>query len=201
MRVAQQVRRLLPGRGRQPAQGGRQEGPRDHGQGAGEVRGRLRGRRATARELGTMLFDIIEPFADYAFNKSHAYGYGLVATRRPGSRPTTRPSTWPPCSPASRTTRTRPRSTWPSAGPWASRSWSPTSTSRCPTSPPCRRRAADRRARAPSPSACSAIRNVGEGLVERIVAERDANGPLRRLLRLLPAGSTRWCSTSAPSSR
>ncbi|MGH9081707.1 MAG: DNA polymerase III subunit alpha [Acidimicrobiales bacterium] len=30
-------------------------------------------------KLGTQLFDIIEPFADYAFNKSHAYGYGLVA--------------------------------------------------------------------------------------------------------------------------
>ncbi len=30
-------------------------------------------------ELGTELFDIIEPFADYAFNKSHSYGYGLVA--------------------------------------------------------------------------------------------------------------------------
>ncbi|MCC5953710.1 MAG: DNA polymerase III subunit alpha [Acidimicrobiia bacterium] len=30
-------------------------------------------------ELGTKWFDIIEPFADYAFNKSHSYGYGLVA--------------------------------------------------------------------------------------------------------------------------
>ena len=30
-------------------------------------------------ELGTRLFDIIEPFADYAFNKSHAFGYGRVA--------------------------------------------------------------------------------------------------------------------------
>jgi DNA polymerase-3 subunit alpha len=29
--------------------------------------------------IGTELFNIIEPFADYAFNKSHAYGYGLVA--------------------------------------------------------------------------------------------------------------------------
>ena len=29
--------------------------------------------------LGTTLFDIIEPFADYAFNKSHAYGYGFIA--------------------------------------------------------------------------------------------------------------------------
>jgi DNA polymerase-3 subunit alpha len=31
------------------------------------------------RELGEQLFDIIEPFADYAFPKSHAYGYGLIA--------------------------------------------------------------------------------------------------------------------------
>jgi DNA polymerase III subunit alpha len=30
-------------------------------------------------ELGNKWFDIIEPFADYAFNKSHAYGYGYVA--------------------------------------------------------------------------------------------------------------------------
>ena len=29
-------------------------------------------------KLGQQLFDIIEPFADYAFNKSHAYGYALV---------------------------------------------------------------------------------------------------------------------------
>ena len=31
------------------------------------------------RQLGEAWFDIIEPFADYAFNKSHSYGYGLVA--------------------------------------------------------------------------------------------------------------------------
>jgi len=31
------------------------------------------------RPLGEKLFDVIEPFADYAFNKSHAYGYGLIA--------------------------------------------------------------------------------------------------------------------------
>jgi len=29
--------------------------------------------------LGTKLFDLIEPFADYAFNKSHAYAYGMIA--------------------------------------------------------------------------------------------------------------------------
>ena len=32
-------------------------------------------------QLGTGLFDIIEPFADYAFNKSHAFGYGLISTK------------------------------------------------------------------------------------------------------------------------
>src|SRR3954451_25355912 len=39
------------------------------------------GREATGYgpALGTHLFDIIEKFADYAFNKSHSYGYGLVA--------------------------------------------------------------------------------------------------------------------------
>jgi DNA polymerase-3 subunit alpha len=35
--------------------------------------------RGYGAELGTALFDIIEPFADYAFGRSHAYGYGLVA--------------------------------------------------------------------------------------------------------------------------
>ena len=29
-------------------------------------------------EMGPMLFDIIEKFADYAFNKSHTFGYGLI---------------------------------------------------------------------------------------------------------------------------
>ncbi len=36
-------------------------------------------RTGYGHEIGTQLFDIIEPFADYAFNKSHSYGYGLVA--------------------------------------------------------------------------------------------------------------------------
>ncbi len=30
------------------------------------------------RGIGKMLFDIIEPFADYGFNRSHAFGYGYV---------------------------------------------------------------------------------------------------------------------------
>ncbi|MCU1458949.1 MAG: polymerase alpha subunit [Actinomycetia bacterium] len=31
-----------------------------------------------SREFGETMFDIIEPFADYSFNKSHSVGYGLV---------------------------------------------------------------------------------------------------------------------------
>ena len=57
----------------------RQEDPRAHRQGAREVRRRRASAPATARASAPQLFDIIEPFADYAFNKSHAYGYGLVA--------------------------------------------------------------------------------------------------------------------------
>jgi DNA polymerase-3 subunit alpha len=91
-----EVRRLRPGRGRQPAQGLRQEDPGPHPGRAREVRRRLH-RQGYGEELGTALFDIIEPFADYAFNKSHSYGYGWSPTRRPGSRPTTRSSTWPAC--------------------------------------------------------------------------------------------------------
>jgi DNA polymerase III subunit alpha len=36
-------------------------------------------RSGFGEELGKKWFGIIEPFADYAFNKSHAYGYGYVA--------------------------------------------------------------------------------------------------------------------------
>jgi DNA polymerase-3 subunit alpha len=32
-----------------------------------------------SREFGEEMFDIIEPFADYSFNKSHSVGYGYVA--------------------------------------------------------------------------------------------------------------------------
>jgi DNA polymerase-3 subunit alpha len=36
-------------------------------------------RNGYGASLGNAIFDLIEPFADYAFNKSHALGYGLVA--------------------------------------------------------------------------------------------------------------------------
>jgi len=36
-------------------------------------------RNGYERKLGNDWFDIIEPFADYAFPKAHAFGYGLIA--------------------------------------------------------------------------------------------------------------------------
>jgi DNA polymerase III subunit alpha len=36
-------------------------------------------RTGYGRALGTQLFNTIEQFADYAFNKSHSYGYGFIA--------------------------------------------------------------------------------------------------------------------------
>jgi DNA polymerase III subunit alpha len=36
-------------------------------------------RTGYGRDVGSKLFDVIEPFADYAFNKSHAVGYGFIA--------------------------------------------------------------------------------------------------------------------------
>ena len=39
----------------------------------------VRGHRLRRGARRQVLFDIIEPFADYAFAKSHAYGYGYIA--------------------------------------------------------------------------------------------------------------------------
>ena len=90
------------------------------------------------------------------------------------------------------TTRTSRRSTWTSAGGWASRCCRPTSTSPTPTSP---RVGTDIR------FGLSAIRNVGDNVVESIVATRASQGPLRRLRRLPAQGRRRSPATSGPSSR
>ena len=83
------------------------------------------------------LWDTILPFAGYAFNKSHAAGYGLVSfwtaylkanyPRRIHGRPAHH---------VSATTRTRPRSTSRTAAGSASPCCRPTSTNPSRTSPP-----------------------------------------------------------------
>ena len=101
--------------------------PRAHGQGAGQLRGGRGAPRATVGIWVDALFDIIEKFADYAFNKSHSYGYGLVAYQTAYLK-ANYPAEYLSALLTSRQERTwtRRRCTSPSAAAWASR-WS------CPT--------------------------------------------------------------------
>jgi DNA polymerase III subunit alpha len=135
--------------------------------------------------LGTALFDMIEPFADYAFGKSHAFGYGLVAywtawlkANHPveymaclltsvkddkdklavylGECRAMSIEVLVPDINLSASEFTAVRAGQALSGPSSARSGSGV-----------------------VPFGLSAIRNVGEGLVERIVSERDAAGPFK----------------------
>ena len=79
MRVARALRRLH--RSRRRTTSARRAGRRTASSSPPSARSSSRAASlaATARRSARELFDIIEPFANYAFNKSHAYGYGLVA--------------------------------------------------------------------------------------------------------------------------
>jgi DNA polymerase-3 subunit alpha len=134
-------------------------------------------------ELGTKLFDIIEPFADYAFNKSHAYGYGLVAYQTAWLK-----AHYPVEYMSALLTSVKDNkdktavylAECRSLGidvlvPDVNRSVAEFAPDTNATGP----------ATGESPGTgnraivfgLAAVRNVGEGLVERIVAEREANGP------------------------
>jgi len=151
-------------------------------------------------KLGRELFDIIEPFADYAFNKSHSYGYGLVAYQTAWLKVHHPVEYMAALLTSVRTTRTRPRSTWPSAAHSASRSSCPTSTAPPASSPARAAPAAAADEGDPGPGivfGLAAVRNVGESLVERIVAEREAQGPSPTSTTSAD-GWTPSCSTSGP---
>jgi hypothetical protein len=152
----------------------------------------VRGHRLR-RELGQQWFDIIEPFADYAFNKSHAYGYGLVAYQTAYLKANYPAEYLRRCSPASR--QPREGGGLPQrVPPWASRSrarrqpvgvdFTPSPIRRRRPTEPDRSRSGCRRcatwARAWSPSSSPSARPTA----------------LRRLLRLLRAGRPVRCSTS-----
>jgi DNA-directed DNA polymerase III PolC len=125
------------------------------------------------RELGTALFDIIEPFADYAFNKSHSYGYGLVAYQTAYLK-----AHHPVEYLAALLTSVK-----------ADQDKSAVYLNECRQLgipvlvPDVNLSASDFTARYDDegvgtiPFGLSAVRNVGEGLVALIVAEREAGGP------------------------
>jgi len=122
--------------------------------------------------LGTHLFDIIEKFADYAFNKSHSYGYGFIAYQTAYLK-ANYPTEYLACLLTSVKTSLEKAAVY---------------LAECRvmgievTVPDVNRSQSDFTPvvdgdRRTIVFGLSAVRNVGEGLVELIVAERDANGP------------------------
>ena len=127
-------------------------------------------------ELGTQLFDIIEPFADYAFNKSHSYGYGLVAYQTAWLK-----AHHPVEYMAALLTSVKDNKDKTAVYLAECRSMGIDVTvpdvnrSVAEFAPD---RSGDRDPDRPAiVFGLAAVRNVGESLVERIVAERTANGP------------------------
>jgi DNA polymerase-3 subunit alpha len=127
------------------------------------------------RDVGTMLFDLIEPFADYAFNKSHSYGYGLVSYQ----------TAWLKCHhPAEYLAAllTSVKDDKDKTAVYLAEARNQGIEVLVPdinlsVSDFSAIRAGGAKGRGAIPFGLSAVRNVGEGLVERIVAERTANGP------------------------
>jgi DNA polymerase-3 subunit alpha len=124
-------------------------------------------------ELGHKWFDIIEPFADYAFAKAHAYGYGLVAYQTAYLK-ANYPVEYMACLLTSVKTNLDKAATYlnecrvmgvPVLVPDVNKSESDFVA------------VFDETGAGTIPFGLSAVRNVGEGLVQPIVREREANGP------------------------
>ena len=125
-------------------------------------------RNGYTREIGKKLFDVIEPFADYAFPKSHAYCYGYIAYQTAWLK-----AQYPVEYFAALLTSVKD-----------DKDKTAVYLAECRTMgvevlvPDVNVSESDFIARGNTiPFGLSAIRNVGTGLVAHIVAERDANGP------------------------
>jgi DNA polymerase-3 subunit alpha len=137
-------------------------------------------RTGYGRTIGTALFDIIEPFADYAFGKSHAFGYGLVAYWTAWLK-ANHPVEYMACL------LTSVKDDKDKMAVYLSECRSMGIEVLVPdinlsASDFTAVRAAEKGQGTGGgvvPFGLSAIRNVGEGLVERIVGEREAGGPFR----------------------
>ena len=121
--------------------------------------------------LGEAIFNKIEPFADYAFNKSHAYGYALIAYQNAWLK-----ANYPVEYMAALLTSFRDDKDKAAIYLNEARQMGITVGV-----PDINHSDADY---SPSPTqdqtilfGLAAVRNVGESLVEKIVAERDAGGP------------------------
>jgi DNA polymerase III subunit alpha len=124
------------------------------------------------RELGKKIFDIIEPFADYAFNKSHSYGYGFISYQTAYLK-----ANYPAEYLAALLTSSRDDKDKTAVYLAEARNSNITVTV-----PDVNFSLSDfaTTIRDGQPTilfGMSAVRNVGEGIVHPIVAERQANGP------------------------
>jgi DNA polymerase III subunit alpha len=125
-------------------------------------------RTGYAEEIGTKLFDVIEPFADYAFPKSHAYCYGYIAYQTAWLK-----AHFPVEYFAALLTSVKDDKDKTAVYLAECRSMGVRVLV-----PDVNVAESDFIARADTiPFGLSAIRNVGAGLVAHIVAEREANGP------------------------
>ena len=124
------------------------------------------------RELGESLFAVIRKFADYAFNKSHTFGYGLVSYQTAYLK-AHYPVEYQACL------LTSVKGNYDKAAVHLADCRAMGITV---TTPDINRSSADFEAHSNDGErtivfALSAVRNVGEGLVASIVEERTANGP------------------------
>ncbi|MEW6153275.1 MAG: DNA polymerase III subunit alpha [Actinomycetota bacterium] len=119
-------------------------------------------------DLGNKLFDIIEPFADYAFRKSHAYCYGMVAYQTAWLK-----ANYPVEYLAALLTSVKDDKDKTAVYLAECRN------RRITVAVPDVNRSASEFTALDGTIlfGMSAVRNVGEGLVGLIVAEREANGP------------------------
>jgi DNA-directed DNA polymerase III PolC len=128
-------------------------------------------------ELGKQWFDIIEPFADYAFNKSHSVGYGYVAYQTAFLK-----ANYPAEYLAALLTSVK--SSLEKAAVYLAECRSmgiavevPDINRSASDFTPVLETGDDGSQRLSIIFGLSAVRNVGEGLVSLIEAEREANGP------------------------
>ncbi|MGA1051430.1 MAG: DNA polymerase III subunit alpha [Ilumatobacteraceae bacterium] len=139
-------------------------------------------RTGYGRALGESLFDIIEKFADYAFNKSHTFGYGLV-TYQTAYLKAHYPVEYFACLLTSVKSNLDKAAVYLSDCRSAGIKVLPPDINRSMMNfgaIPAERAPSDVSLPIGSPGVItfglSAVRNVGEGLVEQLISERTENG-------------------------
>ena len=129
------------------------------------------------KDLGTAWFDIIEPFADYAFNKSHAYGYGFISYQTAYLKANYPAEYLAALLTSVKTTLDKAAIYLAECRVMDIEVVVPDVNGSSSDFTPVIELREDGTEVRKILFGLSAVRNVGSGLVEHIVAERDANGP------------------------